>query len=85
MDAVKMSVSLAPTLCPDFDSSWIRGAEFSRRCKGLQRWLGRAVYLGGQARWRIGGGFWIFRDFRRLSASGGGSVTCQTVPFGLNN
>ena len=78
-------ITLYVTARPDFDSSWIRGAKFSRRHKGLRRWLGKGVYLGGQARWRIGGGFWIFKHFRRLSASAVGSVTCQTVPFGLNN
>jgi hypothetical protein len=70
---------------PDFDSSWIRRVEFPNRGKELQRRLGRGVYLGAQASCRMGGGCSIFRDFRRLSASGGGSVTCQTVPFGLNN
>ena len=44
-----------------------------------------AVYLGAQATLRMGGGLGIFKDFRCLSACGEGSVTCQTVPLGLNN
>ena len=46
------------------------------------------VYLGilqVQERLRIGGGGLIFSKFNRLFASGVGSVTCQTVPLGLNN
>lgn len=33
----------------------------------------------------MAGGSLIFSDFRRLAASVVGSVTCQTVPFGLDN
>lgn len=38
-----------------------------------------------QARLRTGAGGLICNDFKHLAASAGGSVTCQTVPLGLNN
>jgi hypothetical protein len=41
---------------PDFDSTWIRGGDFGLRNKDIGAPCGNAVYLGAQARWRIGGG-----------------------------
>ncbi len=70
---------------PDFDTDWTHRREFSNAGNGLRRGAESGVYLGVQARWRIGGGFGILRDFSRLSASAGGSVICHTVPFGLDN
>ena len=72
-------------ICPEFDTCRIHGWDFPRQNKGIRRGPEGAVYLGAQASCRMGGGLEMFRDFKRLSASGEGSVTCQTVPFGLDN
>lgn len=74
-----------PILSPEFDTCRIHGWDFPRQNKGIRRGPEGAVYLGAQASCRMGGGLEMFRDFKRLSASGEGSVTCQTVPFGLDN
>jgi len=50
------SESAPPLVRPDFDSTWIRGVDFRLRNKDIGAPRGKAVYLGAQVRWRIGGG-----------------------------
>src|SRR5271157_144539 len=52
----KRSTSCLRVLRPDFDSTWIRGVDIRLRDKDIGAPGGNAVYLGAQARWRIGGG-----------------------------
>jgi hypothetical protein len=47
---------IVAALTPDFDSTWIRGVDYRLRDKDIGAPGGKAVYLGAQARWRIGGG-----------------------------
>ena len=86
MDSIRASGRRAyGSYRPEFDTCRIHGWDFPRENKGIRRGPEGAVYLGAQASCRMGGGLGMFRDFKRLSASGEGSVTCQTVPFGLDN
>ena len=78
-------LDLVARVLPEFDSSQIHGRDFQRQNKGMRREPEEAVYLGVQASFRTGGGLGIFKDCKCLSASGEGSVTCQTVPLGLDN
>jgi len=53
--------------------------------KALRPMAQMGVYLGAQAMLRTGAGGLICNVFKHLAASVVGSVTCQTVPLGLNN
>ena len=53
--------------------------------KALRPMTQMGVYARPQARPRTGAGGLICNDFKHLAASAVSSVTCQTVPLGLNN
>src|ERR1700674_4504663 len=83
LSATLMSPSLSLAK-PDFDSAHTRLAG-SRAGRGFPMIVEIGRVCRRQERLRIGGGALMLRNFNRLAAAWVGSVTCQTVPLGLNN